>query len=83
MYGKVFDTRHFVILSKRLKLNSEESFKKSFDRIKNQGSNFVSKDLKSLLFVINKNENADTNLTFFFDVLKSINGTIKDGQIFK
>ena len=59
------------ILSKRLNLSSEESFKKSFDRIKTQGSNFISKDLKSILFVINKNEKADTNLTIFFDDLKS------------
>ena len=68
---KIIGSNFIPILSKRLKLSSEESFKKSFDRIKNQGSNFVSKDLKSLLFVINKNENADTNLTFFFDGIKS------------
>ena len=46
---KIIGSNFIPILSKRLKLNSEESFKKSFDRIKKQGSNFVSKDLKSLL----------------------------------
>ena len=77
---KIIGSNFIPILSKRLKLNSEESFKKSFDRIKNQGSNFVSKDLKSLLFVINKNENADTNLTFFFDGLTSDLSKINDSE---
>ncbi len=79
---KIIGSNFIPILSKRLKLNSEESFKKSFDRIKNQGSNFVSKDLKSLLFVINKNENADTNLTFFFDGLKSDLSKINDSEVY-
>ncbi|MDC3116006.1 MMPL family transporter, partial [Bacteroidota bacterium] len=79
---KIIGSNFIPILSKRLKLNSEESFKKSFEKVKDQESNFVSKDLKSLLFVINKNENADTNLTFFFDGLKSDLSKINDSEVY-
>ena len=79
---KIIASSIIPVLSKRLNLSSEESFKKSFEKVKDQGSNFISEDLKSLLFVINKNKNADKNLSVFFEILKSDLSKISDSDVY-